>query len=280
VVVVPEGRWGPGGLIDGSLRAEAEASQTTVSGAGGHVNARSLRGPGNPGETLWRRLRGRITLGGVTPAEPRSDDAPRADRPSEAVCAAVTIALAAYLIGLVLAVATNSLGGSSPLLGTIKSRVFSPVLVPAWLDLGYDYRLTYGGLEDADHDLTIAAHDDASAAVERPGDRRGERAARWRRLARTIASGNFDEDGSVVAAGAARGGFRLLQVGDVEITVDRLQPPERNASTLDATRQEASTARIRRVEGDVQLIRKEPPSELAPRLRPAAPPRSSPEATP
>lgn len=192
-----------------------------------------------------------------------------ADRPSEAVRAGVTVGIVALLLGIVLAIATNSLSGSSALLGTVKSRLFSPWLVPAWLDLGWDYRLTYGLAEDADHEIEIAGRGSESAAVSLPADRGGERAARWRRLARTIAVGGLDGDGSVVAAGVGRGGFALTGTTDVDVRVVRIPQPDRDA-VVEAEVEQAYAARVRRAGDDIQLIRDEPRGELAPLVRPPA----------
>lgn len=191
----------------------------------------------------------------------------RSDRPSEAVRAGVTVGIAALLLGLGLAIATNSLSGSSALLGTVKSRLFSPWLVPAWLDLGWDYRLSYGLAEDADHEIEVAGRG-TGASIALPADRGGERAARWRRLARTIAVGGLDGDGGVVAAGVGRGGFGITGTTDVDVRVLRLPQPDRDAAVV-AEAEQVYAARVRRVGDDVQLIRDEPRGELAPLLRPA-----------
>jgi len=177
------------------------------------------------------------------------------------------VAIALVLVGLGLAIATNSLSGSSALLGTVKSRLFSPWLVPAWLDLGWDYRLTYGLDEDADHEIEIARRGGESAVIMLPADRGGERAARWRRLARTIAVGGLDGDGGVVAAGVGRGGFGVTGTTDVDVRVFRVPQPERGAA-IEAEATQVYAARVRRVGDDVQLIRDEPLGELAPLIRP------------
>jgi len=198
-----------------------------------------------------------------------ADETP-SGRPTEAVRAAVTAAIVLVLVGLVLAIATNSLSGSSALLGTVKSRLFSPWLVPAWLDLGWDYRLSYGLDEDADHGIEITGRGDEPATVSLPADRGGERAARWRRLARTIAVGGLDGDGGVVAAGVGRGGFGITGTPDVDVRVLRVPQPERDAAAAPEVEQ-VYAARVRRVGDDIQLIRDEPPGELAPLVRPAPP---------
>lgn len=190
-------------------------------------------------------------------------------RPSEPVRAAATVALAAYLVGLVLAIATNSSHGSSPLLRTVKSRLFAPLLRPAWLDLGHDHRLTAGPDDEGDHDLEIAPRAAAGGPLVLPGPRTGERAARWRRLARSIAVGTADADGGVVAAGVARGAFATLRCGDVDLRVVRLPRPE-PATAVTGDPAPVYSARIRRVAGDVQLVPDEPPEALAPLVSPAA----------
>lgn len=267
-------RGKPRGAIEESLRAEASpTSDKTVSAAAAHVNASSrsspesvLHFPGFPRH--WRRERPPITLLHM-PHDAESSDRHDATRrePAEAVRAGVTVALAIYLVGLVLAIAANSSSGTSALVGTIKGRLFAPLLQPAWLDLGFDQRLTYGIPDDADHDLVIAPRGGGVEPLRFPGSRRGEQAARWRRLARTIAVGGVDADGSVVAAGVGRGAFAPLGRDDVVVRVDRLPQPDRaGAGGIPADR--AYLARVRQVEGETQLVRDEPRGELAPLAKP------------
>jgi len=220
------------------------------------------------GEILphWRAGLRVITLGlMLRNGRPAATDRP-ANQPTELVLAMVTVALVLYLIGLVLAIATNSLSGASPLLATVKSRIFSPLLVPMWLDLGYDYRLTHGLDEDADHEVELHRHGANEPILLLPGRATGERAARWRRLARSIALGSLDEDGSIVAAGVARGGFAVVGDDDLDLRVVRRSQAERDALVVDDV-EEVYAARVRLVGGDVQLIRDEPPGELAPLVR-------------
>ena len=73
----------------------------------------------------------------------------------EAIRGPATILLAIYLVGLFVCVAGNTASGTSMLLGTLHDRCFAPWMVPVWLDLGHDTRLTYGLPEDADHHLEI-----------------------------------------------------------------------------------------------------------------------------
>lgn len=192
------------------------------------------------------------------------------DLPTEPVRWLVSLGLACVLAAVVLAIATNSLSGASPLLGRIKSRIVSPIFVPAWLDLGYDYRITYGLDEDADHGIEVRDRASTRPPLLMPGDRTGERAARWRRLARTIAVGGLEEDGSVVAAGVARGGFAGIGTDDVEVRVLRTPQPDRSAPAAAET-EEVSVARVRLVGAEVQLIRDVPSGELAPLIKPSAP---------
>ena len=191
-------------------------------------------------------------------------------RPGDAVCAAATVAIAFYLCALVVAIAANSQSGSSALLRTIKSRLFAPVLVPAWLDLGFDYPLAYGVPEDADHGLRVAGRDAAGAPLRYPGARWGERAARWRRLARTIAVGGADGDGSAVAAGVGRGAFAATGADDVTVRVFREPQPERTAPAAAGSPEQVYAARVRMAGGEVQLIKEEPRGELAPLVPPPA----------
>ena len=87
---------------------------------------------------------------GVSPDLATESPTPQG-RPSELIRAAITAALAIYLIGLVLTVMSNSGSGSSALLRTIKGRLFSPWMGPMWLDLDSDHRLTDGQPEAAEH---------------------------------------------------------------------------------------------------------------------------------
>lgn len=191
--------------------------------------------------------------------------------PSEAVRGAVTLAVSIFLIGVALSVAANSGSGSSALVGTVHDRLFSPWLVPAWLDLGFDYRLTYGLPDDADHFIEVAPWGAGTAPRRLPAPGvTGERAARWRRLARAIAEGEADpEREGLLPEGLAAGLFRLAGADDVELRVVRTLPPERTAAGTAARRDEVVVLRLRRVGGAVQLIRDTPLEELAP-LVPAA----------
>ena len=198
----------------------------------------------------------------TTPVEPR--------RPSEAAAAAITVAVCVYLCGLALSIIGNTGSGSSAVVRVIKGRLFAPWLVPAWLDLGFEHRLTWGVPEDADHALELRGQGSSGGpALTLPGSGGGERAARWRRLARAIAS---DADGgdnaAILASAVAAGAFDDLGTEDVRIRVLRSPVPDR--STAVPTRvEQAYAARVRRVAGELQLIKDEPRGELAPLVRPA-----------
>lgn len=194
--------------------------------------------------------------------------APR-NPPSETTRAVVTAAVAFYLFGLVLTIMGNTTSGSSALVRTLKSRLFSPWLAPAWLDLGFDHRLTWGLPEDGDHVLEIrAAASEAARAVtlRRPDGLRGERAARWRRLARAVAVDGTEGDAAgTLAATVGAGGFAVVG-NDVTVRVLRHPLPERGGAAGGI--EQAFTARVRRVGGEVQLIRAEDRGAVAPLVRP------------
>ena len=199
-------------------------------------------------------------------ADPRSTPS---TVPSDAIRAAVTVALGVYLVGLLLTVLGNSSSGSSALVRTIKGRLFSPWLVPAWLDLGFEQHLTHGVPEDADHTVEIrrfGATRNETDVIRLPGDAHGERAARWRRLARAIATGGAG-DPAVLAAAVGRGAFADLDAQDVTVRVLRRPLPERDGPPDDGTSRQVYAARVRLVDGELQLIGNEARGELAPLRR-------------
>jgi hypothetical protein len=188
--------------------------------------------------------------------------------PSPATQAAVTVALAVLLLGLVLSIAGNTGSGSSAVVRTIKSRLFSPWMVPPWLDLGFEYRLTHGSDEDGDFRIEVRRQGDSKAApVRLPGRLTGERAARWQRLARSIAVEDADRDG-LLAAAFGRGMFD--EVGAEDVTVRVLRTPLVDRGGPPTAPVQASSARVRMVGGELQLIRAEPRGEVAPLVRPEA----------
>lgn len=195
-------------------------------------------------------------------------------RPSELVRAAVGVAILLYLVGLVLAIAGNSASGSSALVRVVKGRLFSPWMAPAWLDIGFDYRLTYGGPEDGCHELEIRPYGGAkAAAIQLPGTSTGERAARWRRLARVIArEAEASDRDAAVAAAVGRGMFGALGRQDVVVNVQRYAPVDRGGVVRPPAT--VASARVRMVDGELQMLRSEARGEVAPLVRPRAVPPS------
>jgi len=203
--------------------------------------------------------------------------------PTETVRAVATVGLALYLLGLVLCVMGNSGSGTSALVRTIKSQLFAPWMAPPWLDLGYDYRLTYGLTDDADHRIEVRRHDGQAAVnplVLPAAGMRSERAARWRRLARAAALAEQDPDreGLLPTAGGTAL-FSRLGADDVSVRVLRQVVPSRAEATagIDGERggaprfEQAYAARVRRVGADsdreVQLLKQEAKAEVAPLVR-------------
>ena len=199
--------------------------------------------------------------------------------PSETVRAGVTVALGLYLVGLLLCVAGNSASGGSALVRTIHEKLFSPWMTLPWLDLGYDTRLTHAAPEDGDHWFEIRRLDaPATKAVVLPGPTmRGERAARWRRLARATAVSEADPDReALLPAAVGAGAFAPWNTRDLSLAVMRHLPPDRGdvlAGQADVSGRddEAYAARVRRVNGEVQLIKSTPSVELAPLLKEPVP---------
>ena len=173
----------------------------------------------------------------------------------------------------------NSTSGSSTLVRTLVNRLFAPWMVPAWLDLGFDYRLTHGTATDGDHELEIAPW---AAAADRgrrfPGQLGGERAARWRRLARAVATADDDDRAGLLATAAARGLFTELGARDLAVRVRRVPQREPAAAALPA--EQVYAARVRMVGDEVQLIRDEPREQLAPLVAPPVAPPVAPTTLP
>lgn len=199
--------------------------------------------------------------------------------------AVVTVALAVYLLGLTLTIVGNTGSGSSALIRTVKSRLWSPWMVPLWLDLGFDYRLTYGSEEDADHALEVRPYGDPKAATVRlPGRLVGERASRWRRLARAmvVVDDDADRDG-LLAAAVGRGMFDDLAGKDLagkdlggqdrgsqDLGVSIVRTPLVDRGGPPTSPAQVYSARVRMVGGELQLLRSEPRGEVAPLVRPIA----------
>lgn len=194
------------------------------------------------------------------------NDRPDTKTPSTVTRAVATVAIAVYLLGLLLSIVGNTGSGSSAVVRTIKSRLFAPWMVPAWLDLGFDYRLTYGGEEDGDFQIEVRRRgDETTEPLLLPGRLTGERAARWRRLARALAADDADRAG-VLAAAVGRGTFGKIGSEDLVVRVLRTPLADRGGQPPAAV--QAYAARVRMVGGEVQLLRTEPRGEVAPLVRP------------
>ncbi|MFM1997817.1 MAG: hypothetical protein RLZZ111_2204 [Planctomycetota bacterium] len=182
--------------------------------------------------------------------------------------AAVTVALGVYLVGLLLTMVGNTASGSSALVRTVKGRLFAPWMVPAWLDLGFDYPLATGGADAADHALEVGPQPPAAGRPARfPGSRTGTQAARWRRLARAVADADDDADrGGPLTAAIGRGLFGSLAAEDVAVRVVRRPTVDRGEPARAA--ETAYAARVRSRDGELQLLRSEPRVEVAPLVPP------------
>jgi hypothetical protein len=180
--------------------------------------------------------------------------------------AVATVLLAVYLVGLGLTVAGNSGSGGSLLIGVIKGRLFSPWLVPAWLDLGFDHPVTYGQQADADHRLEVRPHGDEIWQAGPGTNTGGPRAARWQRLLRAVVASE-QEPGreGLLPAGFGTALFAACGSDDVDIRI-LIQPrPERQLPLALADPVVAYQARLRRLSsGELQLIKTEAHREVAP----------------
>jgi hypothetical protein len=213
------------------------------------------------------------------PKNPSSTEPSVAAPASETVRAAVTVVLGIYFVGLALCVAGNSASGSSALVRAIHTRLFSPWMTPPWLDLGYDTKLTYGLPDDADHRIEVRRQGASATArpLVLPADGiRGERARRWRRLARAAVIAEQDPDReSLLPAAIGAGLFDDVGGEDLSLRIVREVRPDRaevaTAGTGQPRSEQAYAARVRRVDGELQLIKNEPKEELAPVIREPTP---------
>ena len=189
-----------------------------------------------------------------------------------------TLLLGLYLVGLCLCVAGNTASGTSLLIGTVKDRLFAPWMVPLWLDLGHDTRLTYGLPEDADHHLEVylpgklagkpagKGEGRPTAALRLPaaGDQ-SERGARWRRLAAAAVLAEEDaEQAGVLPAAIGAGAFTAAGADDLEIRIVRSVLPDYASARSPRGAETALKVRVRRRDGELQLIPMPPAEEVAP----------------
>jgi hypothetical protein len=185
-----------------------------------------------------------------------------------------TLLLGLYLVGLCLCGAGNTASGTSLVIGTIKDRLFAPWMVPLWLDLGHDTRLTYGLPEDADHHVEIRlagkpsgkGEGQPTAALRLPatGDH-SERGARWRRLAAAAVLAEEDaEQAGVLPAAIGAGAFTAAGADDLEIRIVRSVLPDYASARSPRGAETALKVRVRRRDGELQLIPMPPAEEVAP----------------
>jgi len=207
---------------------------------------------------------------------------PAAEALPEALRGPASLLLGLYVVGLVLCVAGNTASGTSLLIGTVKDRLFAPWMVPLWLDLGHDTRLTYGLPEDADHHLEIRlagkqagkGMGQPTAALRLPaqGDH-SERATRWRRLAAAAVLAEEDaEQAGVLPAAIGAGAFAAAGADDLEIRVVRSVPPDYASARSPRITETALEVRVRRRDGEVHLIPMPPAEEVAPLIDAASAP--------
>ena len=203
-----------------------------------------------------------------------SSPSPAPPRLSDTARTAASVALAIYLVGLVLAIAGNTVSGSSALVRVIKGRLFSPWMQPAWLDLGFDHPLTYGMPEDASHVIEVRRRGGKPATLSMPDSTFGEGPARWRRLARAIAEAAPADAAAPLVAGVAAGSFATLAAEDVTVRVLRRPLDDSSASPGEQRPRQVFAARVRRVAGELQVIELGGAAkrvELAPVIRPPVP---------
>jgi len=193
-----------------------------------------------------------------------------------------TMLLVVYLVGLGLCVAGNTASGTSRVVGTLKDRLFAPWMVPLWLDLGHDTRLTYGLPEDADHHLEIRpavsrparqGNGPATAVLRfpAPGDH-SERGARWRRLAvATVLAEEDAEQAGVLPAAIGAALFRAAGNDDLEVRIVRRVAPDYESARSPRRDETALEVRVRRRDGELQLIPLPPAEEVAPLVDTAPP---------
>ena len=188
--------------------------------------------------------------------------------------AVATVLLAVYLVGLGLTVVGNSGSGASLLVGVIKGRLFSPWLVPAWLDLGFDHPITYGQQADADHWLEVRPHGDTTWQAGPGVSTSGPRAARWQRLLRAVVSSE-QEPGreGLLPAGFGTALFAACGSDDVDLRIMIRPRPERQLPLAVPDPVAIYQARLRQLSGgELQLIKTEARREVAPVVAPGGTP--------
>lgn len=208
------------------------------------------------------------------PLEKAAIGVPAGSGPGDVARGLVSIALCLYLLGFSLSVACNSGSGSSLLASTVKSKLFSPWMVPLWLDIGFDERLTYGQLDDADHVIEVQPWEGGDAVRFPQAGATGMEAARWRTLAGWLEPEMVPEEiAGLLPTAIAESLFDELGTDDLRVRVLRVAMPERSAfvASTDPAFEQAFVARVRRVAGSVQLLPVEEQRDVAPVVTPAEP---------
>lgn len=250
----------PSTLLHGIGRAGGCQRGRRMRPTGGRTSGRPHCFCGRCPNSLRSRSPHRFSLTRMPASTSRpADPSPAPWRLSETTQAAVSVAIGVYLVGLVLSILGNSVSGSSALVRTIKGRLFSPWMTPAWLDLGFDHPFTYGRPEDSDHVLEVRDHaaagaDAAESVIRFPATRTKERASRWRRLARSIAMATAEDAAAPLAAGVGEASFALIGSEDLTVRVLRQTVAERTAPRQPPRFEPVYAARVRRVDGELQLV--------------------------
>ena len=204
-------------------------------------------------------------------SEKAANGAPAGNGLGDVARGLVSIALCLYLLGFSLSVACNSGSGSSLLASTVKSKLFSPWMVPLWLDIGFDERLTYGQVDDADHVIEVQPWSGGDAVRFPQAGASGTAAARWRTLAGWLEPEMVPEEvAGLLPTAIAESLFDELGSEDLRVRVLRVAMPERSAfvASAEPTFEQAFVARVRRVAGSVQLLPVEEQRDVAPVVTP------------
>jgi hypothetical protein len=180
--------------------------------------------------------------------------------------ACATVLLAIYFTGLGLTVACNTSSGSSLLLSVVKGKLFSFWLVPPWLDLGFDYFLTYGQQADATRYLELRKHGDENWLRLSGPNVNHQQSIRWQRLLHSVVSSE-EEAGreSLLIEGFSGAAFRLCESIDIDLRILVEPRPERQLPIDTPAPSVLYEARVRKLAGgDIQLITSEHRREVAP----------------
>ncbi len=219
----------------------------------------------------------------VPSSEKQGSEPSSSSLPSEVFRGLVSIAICLYLLGFALTVAGNSASGSSALVRTVKTKMFSPWMVPLWLDIGFDYRLTYGQFNDADHLIEVRPWSgDSETRVQFPAAGSTSIAAnRWRTFAAWLEPETVPEEFSgILPTALAESLFDEMQTEDLRVRSLRVAMPERaNFSARDADDppqlQQVSATRVRRVAGSIQMLPVEEQRDVAPLSTPQPAPSAA-----